>query len=54
MAFFHDIETFIYAIGEVVGNLIEELGHVWNFYFYALCIMILLSVLRQVGYRNGD
>ena len=54
MTFFDDIEIFVSSVGSVVSNLTTELGQVWRFYFYAICIMIVLSVLRQVGYRNGD
>lgn len=51
---FEDAVTFVGVVGSVVKSLIVNLGQIWDFIFYAFSVLLVLCVLKQVGYRNGD
>ena len=45
---------FIKIVGQIVNNIWVELSVFSELFLYAIAIMIVLAIHRQIGYRNGD
>lgn len=45
---------FIKIVGTIVSNIWIELSVFADLFLYAIAIMIVLAIHRQIGYRNGD
>lgn len=45
---------FVRLIGSIVASICDAIGPAWEFIVWAVTILFILALFKQIGYRNGD